>query len=82
MANTFEGKPDARQSDDVSIPLSRFRPRNRAITADEKDLHDALKTKAQELELLYEQVNPGRYKALAMTSLEESVMWIVKEPTS
>jgi hypothetical protein len=82
MTNVFEGKPDARQSDSVQEPVSRFRPRYRALTDEEKALHDALKAKAAELEALYERVKPGRYKSLAFTDLESSVMWIVKELTS
>ena len=35
-----------------------------------------------ELEELYGKVKPGRYNSLAITALEESVMWIVKELTS
>lgn len=81
MANVYEGKPDARQSDDM-IPVSRFRPRYRALTDDEKALHDAIKAKAAELESLFEQVKPGRYRSLGLTALEESVMWTVKELTS
>lgn len=82
MANVFDGKPDARQSDSVSEPVSRFRPKYRALTDEEKALHDALKNKAAELEQLYLKVKPGRYNSLAMTSLEQSIMWIVKELTS
>lgn len=82
MANVFEGKPDGRQSDDVKHPVSRFRPTYRALTDDEKALHDQLKTKAAELEALFDKVKKGRYAALAMTSLENSLMWIVKELTS
>lgn len=82
MTNVFEGAPDARQSADVNHAVSRFRPTYRALTDDEKALHDALKAKAVELEELFEKVKPGRYKALAMTSLEQSVMWVVKELTS
>lgn len=95
MAYVFEGKPDARQSDDVAMKPSRFRPTYRALTDDEKALHDALKVKAVELEELFNKVKPpagrqpyqdapahGRYHALAMTSLEQSLMWIVKELTS
>lgn len=82
MANVFEGKPDARQSDDTAMPVSRFRPRYRALTDDEKALHDQLKEKAAELEALFDKVKKGRYAALAMTSLENSLMWIVKELTS
>lgn len=82
MTNVFEGKPDGRQSDNVDEPVSRFRPKYRALTDDEKSLHDALKNKAAEMEELYKQVKPGRYNSLAVTSLEQSVMWIVKELTS
>ncbi len=81
MAHVYEGAPDGRQSDE-HIPVSRFRPRYRALTDDEKALHDAIKSKAAELEALFEQVKPGRYRSLGMTALEESVMWTVKELTS
>jgi flagellar capping protein FliD len=80
MANVFEGKPDERQSDG-QIATTRFRPRYRALSDDEKALHDAIKAKASELEALFEQVKAGRYKALGMTALEESVMWTIKELT-
>ena len=82
MSNVFEGPTDGRQSSDTNEPVSRFRPRYRALTDEEKALHDALKSKAQELEELFERVKPGRYHALAITALEQSVMWIVKELTS
>lgn len=81
MADVFEGKPDGRQAD-TAISVSRFRPRYRALTDDEKALHDALKDKAAELETLFAQVKMGRYSALAVTALEQSIMWIVKELTS
>lgn len=80
--NVFEGKPDDRQSTEVEHKVSRFRPTYRALTEDEKLLHDKLKSKAVDLEALFSQVKPGRYNALAITSLEESIMWIVKELTS
>lgn len=80
--NVYEGQPDARQIDSVDHKVSRFRPTYRALTPDEKDLHDEIKNKAQELEKLFEQVKPGRYNALAITSLEQSIMWIIKELTS
>jgi hypothetical protein len=82
MANVYEGPPDGRQSADVNMPVSRFRPRYRALTDDEKTLHDAIKEKASELESLFETVKSGRYRSLAFTALEESVMWCVKELTS
>ena len=80
--HVFEGRPDARLSADPAQPVSRFRPRYRALTGEEKALHDAIKDKASELEVLFEQVKPGRYRALGLTALEEAVMWTVKELTS
>jgi hypothetical protein len=82
MANVFDGAPDARQSDDVAMPVSRFRPKYRALTADEIALHDAIKAKATELETLIDQVKPGRYRSLGMTALEAAIMWTIKELTS
>ena len=81
MANVYEGQPDGRQAD-TAIAVSRFRPRYRALTDAEKSLHDALKDKAAELEDLFNQVKVGRYNSLAITALEQSIMWIVKELTS
>ena len=81
MANVYEGAPDGRQAE-TAIPVTRFRPRYRALTDEEKALHDAIKSKASELEALFEQVKPGRYRSLGFTALEESVMWTVKELTS
>ena len=81
MAHVYEGTPDGRQSNEA-IPVTRFRPKYRALTDDEKALHDEIKSKATELELLFERVKPGRYRSLGMTALEESVMWTVKELTS
>lgn len=80
--HVYGGAPDGRQGATVNLPVSRFRPRYRALTEDEKILHDELKGKAAELEALFEKVKPGRYRALALTSLEEAVMWVVKELTS
>lgn len=82
MANVYEGAPDGRQQAETTAPVSRFRPRYRALTDDEKALHDAIKAKADELAELYEKVKPGRYRSLGLTALEESVMWNVKELTS
>lgn len=80
--HVYEGKPDGRQSDDQAMPTSRFRPKYRALSDDEKALHDEIKSKATELESLFSKVKDGRYKSLAFTSLEESIMWIVKELTA
>lgn len=82
MSNVYEGAPDGRQSTSTSEPVSRFRPRYRALSDDEKALHDDIKGKAAELEALFERVKAGRYRSLGLTALEESVMWTVKELTS
>ena len=82
MAHVYEGTPDARQSASVTEPVSRFRPKYRALTDAEKAQHDAIKAKAAELEALFEQVKPGRYRSLAFTDLESSVSWAIKELTS
>ena len=82
MHHVFDGRPDARQSDKVDEPVSRFRPRYRALTPDDKALHDAIKDEAAKMEALIEQIMPGRYPSLAMTALEETVMWAVKGLTS
>lgn len=81
MAHVYEGAPDARQSD-TPITVTRFRPKYRPLTDDEKALHDEIKSKATELEALFERVKPGRYRSLGFTALEESVMWTIKELTS
>ncbi len=80
MAHVFENQPDDRQ-DDEKIAVSRFRPRYRALSDEERAVHDEIKTKAEELEILFDKVSDGRYKSLALTELETSVMWIVKELT-
>ena len=81
MANVYEGQPDGRQAD-TALSVSRFRPRYRALSDEEKTLHDLIKAHAETMEALYARVKSGRYNALAITSLEQSVMWIVKELTS
>lgn len=78
MTNVYEGPPDARQSDDVKMPVTRFRPRYRALTDAEKAHHDAIKTKADELGRLFEDMPQGRETALAFTKLEEAIMWAIK----
>lgn len=78
MAHVYEGAPDGRQSSDQALPVSRFRPTYRALSDAEKALHDEIKTKAAEMEALFERVAPGRELALGMTNLEQAVMWAVK----
>ncbi len=80
-AHLFEGEPDARQATD-EITTTRFRPKYRQLTEAELDLHDRIKNKAVELEALFNEVPPSRYQSLAMTALEEAVMWEIKALTS
>lgn len=82
MANVFSGPTDEQQSASVSEPLSRFRPRYRALTEEEKAAHDSLKESYVKAEELILKLPAGRYRALALTSLEESCMWAVKELTN
>lgn len=86
MANVYEGPTDGRQSDNQAELLSRFRsrfrPRYRALSEDEKLLHDDLKDAYADVEHLIERIPAGRYRSLAITALEESCMWAVKELTA
>lgn len=91
MTNVYEGPPDARQSDDTQHPTSRFRPTYRALSDAEKSLHDQIKREAETLEALFEEVahvrgssgpDQARYHALALTALEQAVMWAVKGLTA
>jgi hypothetical protein len=71
MTHVFEGAPDARQSADIAMPTTRFRPKYRALTEDEKALHDAIKTKASELEALFEQARELRCPPLPMIEISD-----------
>jgi len=86
MANVFEGAPDARQSENEAEPMSRFRPRYRALSDDERQFHDDLKAHYEMVEHMVDQLVDrlpgGRYKALALTTLEESCMWAIKALTA
>lgn len=81
MADLYDGKSDARQATEPLTP-TRFRPRYRQLTDEEKLLHDNIKNLAESLAASIEQIKPGRYRSLAITSLEESIMWAIKELTS
>lgn len=80
--NVYDGPTDDRQSDYVAIPPSRFRPRYRALSPAEINIHDRIKDAATVLEKLFDEAGHGRYHALAVTSLELAVMWAVKELTA
>jgi hypothetical protein len=81
MADLYEGRADQRQAE-TPISTSRFRPRYRQLENSEVILHDAIKKQAEELESLFKLLPHGRYNSLAMTSLEEAVMWAIKQLTA
>lgn len=81
MANLYKGDRQGRQAGDIKP--SRFRPQYRQLSDDdEKAHHDGIKATATALEELIEELPDGRYKSLALTALEESVMWAVKQLTA
>lgn len=82
MSNIYSGAADSRQSDDVNMKTSRFRPKYRALTEEEKDLHDGIKDTATFLEELILMTPKSREQSLAITKLEESIMWAIKSLTA
>lgn len=86
--NVYSGVSDARQSSNLNETVSRFRPVYRALSQEEKQLHDNIKSAAVDLENLYYKVldlkksTPSEYSKYAFKDLESSVMWIIKELTS
>ena len=79
--HVYAGEPDARQSREP-IQTSRFRPQYRPLSPEEKALHDKLKDAAAACEQLIEQTPPSRERSLAITKLEEAIMWAVKGLTA
>jgi hypothetical protein len=80
--NIYEnGQADARQSDGFATD-SPFRKRYRQLTAEEVQLHDAIKSHAENLYQLLKEVPAGRERSLAFTKLEESIMWGIKALTA
>lgn len=77
--HVYAGNPDARLAPEV--PVSRFRPTYRQLSDAEIALHNEIKDRAEQLAQLIERIKPGRYRSLALTELEASVMWAVKELT-
>jgi hypothetical protein len=58
--------------------MNVFRPKYRILTDSEKASISDIKDEAQLLYRLLEDVSDPRAKALALTKLEECVMWAVK----
>lgn len=57
-----------------------FRTTHRELTPEEKADVEAIKVKAEEIEAIV-QKRGSRHSALAMTNLEQAVMWAVKGVT-
>lgn len=58
-----------------------FRPVYRELSGDEKKAIDDIKDTATLLQDQIERTGAGRYQSLAITSLEQAVMWAVKGVT-
>lgn len=65
-------------------PPNRFRATYRKLTGEEQVQLASLKVKAEELAQMIERSRPvpTRYTSLALTNLEQAVMWAVKEITT
>lgn len=61
--------------------MSRFRKQYRELTPIEKAIVEDIKTQAESLEESISNVPDGREKSIALTKLEEAVMWAVKGVT-
>lgn len=62
----------------VSAPTNTFRQVYRKLTVEEVRALELLKAKAAELEDLILGITPGRHRSLAITRLEECLMWATK----
>ena len=61
---------------------SRFRNTYRTLTADEAARIGNIKVMAERLEEAIDSIPDGREKSLALTKLEEAVMWACKALSS
>src|SRR3974390_1404411 len=56
-----------------------LRPVDRELSEGEQEVREAIYKQAEALKATYRLVQSGRYRSLALTILEESVLWILKE---
>ena len=64
------------------MAMGRFRKQYRQLTDDEKALIETIKDKATDLELSLEEMENSREKLLALTNLEQAIMWSTQGITS
>ena len=76
----YESKADERQEGDIKVSL--FRPRYRALNPEEVQLHDAIKSKADELAELIFKIKETPNTEYAIRHLEDAVYRAVKGLTS
>lgn len=62
--------------------VSRFRKEYRDLTDAEEELIQMIKSRAQDLEEFIEQMDHSREKSLALTNLEQAVMWATQGITA
>lgn len=58
--------------------MSRFRKEYRELSDEEKEIINDIKTGAEMLEEVINKIPASREKSIAITKLEETVMWAVK----
>ena len=66
----------------MTEPMGRFRKQYRQLTDDEKALIEEIKSGAIALEASLERMENSREKSLALTNLEQAVMWSTQGITS
>lgn len=80
MATVYSNGEDERVVGDIKP--SRFSPRYRKLTPQELAIHDEIKGLAAKLEFAITKAPKSRERSLAITKLEECVMWAIKGLTS
>ena len=81
MAHVYDGEPDARRATIRRCHYPGFDRATGRFSDDEKTQHDMLKDAYVEVERFIDVLPAGRYRALALTALEASCIWAVKELT-
>jgi len=62
--------------------VNRFSNRYRPLSDEVLQIHDDVKAAFEAVEQQINRIKAGRYRSLAITALEESCMWAIKELTA